>query len=398
MTDPARGFVAGLLALLSLLLLLPGSATWADELVVGLLELKGDRDYRRSRTFAAFLTQPLGRPHAGAEVALGEVKWHGAATGTTFAVDRQRARGDDLIAAAQAMLARGIRFIILDLPAPEIASVSGALAGSEALLFNIRASADSLRAADCRSNLLHVAPSEAMRADAVGQFLALRRWREVLMLVGPLAADRAMAAAFRRSAARYGLKIGDERAFVLSNDPRQREVNNPLLLTQGSDHDVIFVADSDGEFARNLNYQMVDPRPLVGTEGLAGLAWHWSWSRHGAPQLENRFQDQAGRPMRDPDWAAWLAVKAVATAVQRNGSADFATLRDHLLSGELVLDGFKGNRLSFRPWDNQLRQPMLLATHNHVVARAPVEGFLHRTNNLDTLGIDEPESQCDMGR
>ncbi len=394
MTDLARCLAAGLLGLLSLVL--PVSIAWADELVIGHLEMKGDRDYRKSRTFAAFLTQPLGRPHAGGEVALGEVKWHGAATGTTFALDRQRARGDALVATAEAMLARGIRFIILDLPAAEIVAVSRAMAGREVVLFNVRAAADSLRGTDCRSNLLHIAPSDAMRADAVGQFLALRRWREVLVLVGPLAADKAMAAAFRRTAARYGLKIADERDFVLSNDPRQRELNNPLLLTQGSDHDVVFVADSDGEFARDLNYRTVDPRPLVGSEGLAGLAWHWSWSRHGAPQLENRFQDHADRPMRDPDWAAWLAVKAVATAVQRTQSVAFATLRDHLLSAELVLDGFKGNRLSFRPWDNQLRQPMLLATHNHVVARAPVEGFLHRTNNLDTLGVDEPETACRM--
>lgn len=394
MTDPARCLAAGLLGLLSLVL--PVSITWADELVIGHLEMKGDRDYRKSRTFAAFLTQPLGRPHAGGEVALGEVKWHGAATGTTFALDRQRARGDALVATAEAMLARGIRFIILDLPAAEIVAVSRAMAGREVVLFNVRAAADSLRGTDCQPNLLHIAPSDAMRADAVGQFLALRRWREVLVLVGPLAADKAMADAFRRTAARYGLKIADERDFVLSNDPRQRELNNPLLLTQGSDHDVIFVADSDGEFARDLNYRTVDPRPLVGSEGLAGLAWHWSWSRHGAPQLENRFQDHADRPMRDPDWAAWLAVKAVATAVQRTQSVAFAILRDHLLSAELVLDGFKGNRLSFRPWDNQLRQPMLLATHNHVVARAPVEGFLHRTNNLDTLGIDEPETACRM--
>ena len=396
MTDLARRLGIGLLALLGFVL--PVAAAGADELVIGHLEMKGDRDYRQSRTFAAFLTQPLGRPHAGGEVALGEVKWHGAATGTTFALDRQRARQDELVSTAEAMLARGIRFIILDLSAPEIASVSRAMADREVVLFNIRSAADNLRGPDCQPNLLHIAPSDAMRADAVGQVLALRRWREVLVLVGPLAADKTMADAFRRTAARYGLKIADERDFVLSNDPRQRELNNPLLLTQGSDHDVIFVADSDGEFARDLNYRTVDPRPLVGSEGLAGLAWHWSWSRHGAPQLEKRFQDFAARPMRDPDWAAWLAVKAVATAVQRTQSVAFATLRDHLLSAELVLDGFKGNRLSFRPWDNQLRQPMLLATHNHVVARAPVEGFLHRTNNLDTLGIDEPETTCRMQR
>ena len=108
MTDLAGRLAVGLLALLGFML--PVAVSWADELVIGHLEMKGDRDYRQSRTFAAFLTQPLGRPHAGGEVALGEVKWHGAATGTTFALDRQRARQDELVSTAEAMLARGIRF------------------------------------------------------------------------------------------------------------------------------------------------------------------------------------------------------------------------------------------------------------------------------------------------
>lgn len=371
-------------------------AASADVLTIGHLEMKGDRDYRGSRTFAAFLTQPLGRPFAGAEVALGEVKWHGTATNTAFALDRRRVAPDQLADTVRSMAAAGTRFFSLDLPAPQIVAVAEATAGLDVLLFNIRAADDHLRGTDCQPHLLHLIPSHAMRTDAIGQFLARQRWRDVLLLVGPDAADKAMASAFRRSAARYGLDIDAERTFLLSNDPRQRAENNPRLLTQGADYDAVFVADTDGEFARNLNYLTVDPRPLVGAEGLAGLAWHWSWARHGAPQLESRFQKHADRPMRDGDWAAWLAVKAVASAVQRTASDDFATISAHLSGADLVLDGFKGNRLSFRPWNNQLRQPMLLATHNHVVARAPLEGFLHRDNTLDTLGIDAAESTCRM--
>lgn len=388
-----RAAVAGVLLLIALSLTLPARA---DVLNIGHLEMKGDRDYRGSRTFAAFLTQPLGRPFAGAEVALGEVKWHGTATNTTFALDRRRVAQDQLANAARSMAAAGTRFFSLDLPAPQIMAVAEATKGLDVVLFNIRAADDHLRGTACQPHLLHLIPSHAMQTDAIGQFLARQRWREVLLLVGPDAADKAMASAFRRSAARYGLDIDAERPFLLSNDPRQRAENNPRLLTQGADYDAVFVADTDGEFARNLNYLTVDPRPLVGAEGLAGLAWHWSWARHGAPQLEGRFQKHADRPMRDGDWAAWLAVKAVASAVQRTASDDFATIRAHLLSADLILDGFKGNRLSFRPWNNQLRQPMLLATHNHVVARAPLDGFLHRDNTLDTLGIDAAESTCRM--
>ena len=43
-----------------------------------------------------------------------------------------------------------------------------------------------------------------------------------------------------------------------------------------------------------------------------------------------------------------------------------------------------------------MRQPVLLATHNWVVARAPIEGFLHQKNNLDSIGVDERESACSM--
>ena len=100
--------------------------------------------------------------------------------------------------------------------------------------------------------------------------------------------------------------------------------------------------------------------------------------------------------MRGADWAAWMAVKAVVEALLRTEAADFSTVRDYLLGSDIVLDGFKGNRLNFRPWNRQLRQPLLLVTHNWVVERAPLRGFLHQTNNLDTLGFDERDSRCEL--
>jgi ABC transporter substrate binding protein (PQQ-dependent alcohol dehydrogenase system) len=139
----------------------------------------------------------------------------------------------------------------------------------------------------------------------------------------------------------------------------------------------------------------VKPQLVVGSEGMAASSWHWAWERHGAPQLEKRFEKHAGRPMRDVDWAAWMSVKSVVEAVLRTASTEPATVRDFLLGDEVVLDGFKGHRLDFRPWSNQLRQPILLVTHNWVVDRAPLQGFLHQSNTLDTLGFDERESRCE---
>jgi ABC transporter substrate binding protein (PQQ-dependent alcohol dehydrogenase system) len=215
-----------------------------------------------------------------------------------------------------------------------------------------------------------------------------------LLLEGPRPEDRLLADSFERAAKRFGLKIIERRPFVLSNDPRQRDQGNVALLSAGADHDVVFVADSDGEFGRGVPYRTVRPRPVVGSEGLVATGWHWSWERHGAPQLSGRLEKHAGRRMAEPDWAAWMAVKAVVEAVVRTQNAPFATLVKYLKGDEITLDGFKGNRLGFRSWDNQLRQPILLATHNAIIERAPIAGFLHPSNNMDTLGFDQRESRC----
>ena len=50
--------------------------------------------------------------------------------------------------------------------------------------------------------------------------------------------------------------------------------------------------------------------------------------------------------------------------------------------------------LSFRAWNGQLRQPVFLLWPGAVVATAPLEGFLHQRTEMDTLGLDQPESAC----
>jgi ABC transporter substrate binding protein (PQQ-dependent alcohol dehydrogenase system) len=136
---------------------------------------------------------------------------------------------------------------------------------------------------------------------------------------------------------------------------------------------------------------------VVGSAGLVPEAWHSSWERHGAPQLTRRFRKANKRAMAGPDWAAWIATKAVIDVALK-----LPDPRGHaqaLRSQDLVLDGFKGARLSFRPWDQQLRQPVFLSHGGFgggIAGAAPFEGFLHPLNNLDTLGADEKESPCKL--
>jgi ABC transporter substrate binding protein (PQQ-dependent alcohol dehydrogenase system) len=283
---------------------------------------------------------------------------------------------------------------ILDLPIDDVREAGRVLAGEPLLLFNTRHRDDSLRGADCSPVLFHTIPSRAMLMDALAQYLSKRNWTEVLALEGPDELDAKWSAAFAASARKFRLKVVDTRAFVLSNDPRQRDQTNSALLTSGADYDVVYLADSVGEFGRYLPYQTKDARPVVGSEGLVASAWHWTWERHGAPQLNQRFDRIADRSMTGSDWAAWTAVKAIVSATLYGKSGEIEALRATLRSDDFRVDNYKGTPANFRPWNNQLRQNILLHTHNAVIASAPIEGFLHEKNNLDTLGIDARESTC----
>ena len=98
--------------------------------------------------------------------------------------------------------------------------------------------------------------------------------------------------------------------------------------------------------------------------------------------------------MTDEDWATWVAMRATLDAAAGIAEPSAAGIFEALIAPEMKIELYKGAPGSFRSWSRQLRQPILLGTHDAVVALAPVEGALHQKNNLDTLGADEPEFRC----
>jgi ABC transporter substrate binding protein (PQQ-dependent alcohol dehydrogenase system) len=263
-------------------------------------------------------------------------------------------------------------------------------------VLNLGDPADRLRQQDCRARLFHLIPSERMRADALAQTLVSRKWSKLLLLVGSTPQDQLRAATAQASIKRYGLQVVATKPYKLSADPRERDLANPLLLTAGTAYDAVWVVDSQGEFARSLPYRIVLPRPVVGDAGLVALAWHAQFERYGAPQVSRRFAKALKRPMTDHDWAAWMGGKAliaIAAAEPKGPNAAWAKAL-----AATPVDGSKGGSLSFRPWDGQLRQSMLLTDGQGVIAQAPIEGLLHPTDVLDTLGADAPEKLCKATR
>jgi len=369
-------------------------------LTIGYVEIAGDARYEPVKASDRIVLKTRAHPFAAAEVALDEAQALRRVLAVDFALERISVPSADQIAAAtlRALEERNIHFFVVDAPADAFGPLAAALRGRDVLLFNATAEEDSLRRALCAPEFVHTFPSLAMRMDALAQYLVSRRWRDVLVLEGPLGADAAMTAAFERSANKFGARIVARQRFKPGNDPRERDQNNPRMLSATNrDYDAVFVADAAFDFARQVPYHLVRPRPVVGSIDLEPVAWHWTWEHNGAPQVHSRFRARAsGRHMEGADWATWIAVRMVVQAALRTRSMDFRTQRDFILAG--AFDGNKGLTVSVRPWDHQLRQAILLASPYAVVASAPVEGFLHRINELDTLGDDEPDSPCRLGR
>lgn len=299
---------------------------------------------------------------------------------------------EELLEQAGKQYADGLRLFVVNAPAASLRQLSDAM--PEALLINAGSADDALRSQSCLANVLHTLPSRSMLADALGQFLAARRWNRWMLIVGPTAEDKAYADALRRAAKRFGHRIVVEKPWSFDNDQRRSAQAEMPLFTQGAEYDVVLVADERGDFGEYVPYHTWLPRPVAGTQGLTATGWHKTVETYGAAQLQKRFEAHAKRWMNDRDFAAWMGVRSLAAAVTRLRSTDAAAIHQLSLSGELPLDGFKGRKLSFRPWNGQLRQPIPLIHPRALVSNSPQDGFLHPTSELDTLGFDAPESSC----
>ena len=291
-------------------------------------------------------------------------------------------------------LANKFQYVVVNLPADQINRLADLPAAKPMLLFDVATVDDALRNEQCRSNVLHILPSRAMRADALAQYMMKKRWTKWFLVIGPTQEDRLFADAIKRAAKRFGMEIVAEKTWEHTYDARRTAQSDVAVFTQADDYDVLVVADEQGQFGEYLDYRTWIPRPVIGTQGLIATAWHRTHEQWGAVQIQNRFKEKAGRWMEEQDYAAYLAVRAIGEAATRTQSNDTKQVKDYMLSDAFALQGYKGNPLSFRSWDGQLRQPVLLAAPRSLVAVAPIEGFLHPKTELDTLGYDQPETQC----
>lgn len=339
---------------------------------------------------------------AGAQLGIRDNQTTGRFTGQDFSlITEDVADADAALASLSKLHDAGVRAAVLDVDAETLLKLADATAAKDMLLFNISATDDSLRAENCRANLFHVAPSRAMLADALAQYMVWKRWSRWLLVSGVKPADKAFAEAIRRASKRFGAKIVEERVYEEAGGSKRSDTGHEQVQQQmavftqrAPDYDVLVVADESEVFGGYLPYRTWDARPVAGTAGLVPVTWHAAHEQWGGTQLQTRFERAAKRYMTPLDYQAWEAVRILGEATVYTKTPDPKVIRERILDPEFGLGAFKGQGVNFRRWDRQLRQPVLLVTLKMPVTVSPQPGFLHQRYATDTLGVDELETKC----
>ncbi len=341
---------------------------------------------------------------AGAELAAEDNNTTGRFLGQSFAIeDVALPPGGDPAAALDGLVARGVSFVLADLPAAALLALADAARDKRVLIFNTGAPEDSLREENCRANVFHIAPSYSMLADGLAQYLVWKQWKYWFLLKGSHPEDELYAAALARAAKKFGAKIVEERTYEDTGGGRRSDSGSvqtqrliPVVTQNAPTYDVLVAADESEVFANYLPFRTWDPRPIAGSAGLRPMSWDGSHEQWGAIQLQNRFVKFASRRMNGRDNNAWVAMRMIGEAVSRTGSNDPKIIRGYLTGPDFAIAAFKGQKQTLRHWNQQLRQPILLGDGRMIVSVSPQEGFLHQTSELDTLGFDEPETKCKL--
>ena len=386
---------------LALAILWSGAALAAEpaELKIGVM-----RQPQAHETISVLDTPAEDETLAGAELGADDNNTTGVFSNQKFTPIDLVVQPEDDIARDVAKLAeRGASLVIADLPAERLLAAADAGKARGMVFINSAAPDDTLREQDCRANVFHAAPARSMLTDALAQYLAWKQWRRWLLIKGSHPQDEALAAAYRASATKFGAKIVEERAFVDSGGGRRSDTGvaqvqrqMPGLTQNAPAYDVIVAADESDVFAAYLPYRTWDPRPVAGSAGLRPESWSPAHEQWGATQLQNRFYRLFKRPLRARDAQAWMAMRMIGEAATRTQSVDPKRIADYLDGPKFEIAAFKGQKLTIRPWNLQLRQPILLSDGRTVVSVSPQEGFLHQTSTLDTLGPDRPETKCKL--
>jgi len=122
---------------------------------------------------------------AGAILGIDDNNTTGRFVGQSFElIDAPVRASDDLVAALNGLASRGVSLILTDVAADGLLALADSPVGKTVTIFNLAAPDDSLREANCRTGVFHIAPTRSMLADALAQYLVWKKWTRWFLVRG----------------------------------------------------------------------------------------------------------------------------------------------------------------------------------------------------------------------
>jgi ABC transporter substrate binding protein (PQQ-dependent alcohol dehydrogenase system) len=172
---------------------------------------------------------------AGARLAIDENNTTGRFLGQTYALTEIVVPEDEAFdPGAIAALEGGAKVVVAHMPAEDLLALADWPGAEGMVIFNGSARDDALRRTECRGTVLHTIPSDAMRADALAQFMLKRRWTDWLLITGEGPGDAGYADALRAAAAKFNATITGEKTWRFDADMRRNAAQEVPLWTRSA--------------------------------------------------------------------------------------------------------------------------------------------------------------------
>lgn len=142
--------------------------------------------------------------------------------------------------------------------------------------------------------------------------------------------------------------------------------------------------------------------------GVRAATWDAALEGDEAAELNEAYLSRTATPMDPTAWTTYAAVSIFHRAMLDSDARGLEALRAYLTAPERSFEAGKGVALSFRPWSQQLRQPLYLVRPDpevswsreprvradlaEIVAQRPVPG--DEAADLDRYGVPADSGEC----
>ncbi|MDX6749843.1 ABC transporter substrate-binding protein [Geminicoccaceae bacterium 1502E] len=279
---------------------------------------------------------------------------------------------------AQRLIERdGVALIIGEISSASGLAIAEVAGRTKTLFVNTGCNSDALRGADCNRYMFHVEGANSMYVKASGQALLRDGMIEGKKLFS-LTADYAFGHDLYRVADRFVTQNGGE---FIANDLVPTDATDfsaYILKVRQAQPDLVISNLAGNQITSFIKqyreYQL--PFPIAGfgfdtalawgagagaMQGTWPCIWYHTISTPSSQAFTKSFNERYGKPPENQAWGEFVAMNAIARAMEETKSTNSDELIQHMEKGA-KFDVLKEREGYFRDWDHQLINEMYTMT------------------------------------